>query len=360
MENIYHLPFTIYHLIFAITEIKTMRTFLQLSIYCVLFSVSVQAQQLPVFTQYRDSWMQINPATLSNDYINYENNFIAGVSHRQQWTDPDIIGSPITSLAQFQYISADYNFLAGGYFINDQTGDIGSTGVYGNFAYQVPLGKGRIDQTLSIGLSAGLVQYRVDLPAAIRGSSGAGMAFSETILYPDFGLGLYYLHDEKFYAGVSIPQLFGLDLTLRDREDPNNSFPLTKVRHYYALLGGYFDFDFFESESSFFEPSLWIRYVENLPLSFDFNIRYKPSDHFWLGAGYGTGTIYSGVQEQQIIDTNLQASKQVLHMEAGVVLLDFLEEAAHLKIGFGYDVQLSQYLVNFGNSFEVHVIYSWQ
>ena len=347
-----------------------MRLTLLFYIFCLSFSIDAAAQQLPLFTQYRDSWTQINPAALSNNYINYENTYIAGISHRQQWVDPDIIGAPTTSLAQFQYVSSDYNFITGGYILNDQTGDIGSTGVYGNFAYQIPIGRGRVDQTLSVGLSGGLVQYRVDIAPSLLASVGSGFNFSETIIYPDFGLGLYYLYDEKFYAGVSVPQLFGLDLTLRDAEDPNNSFPLTKVRHFYAVIGGYFDFDFFESESSFFEPSLWIRYVENVPLSIDFNVRYKPSDYFWLGAGYGSGTISSNVREQQkfeqqqqqqsLLNQALDPLKKVLHLEAGVVIPDFLEDESHLKIGFGYDIQLSEFLVNFGNSFEVHAIYSWK
>jgi len=63
-------------------------------IFCLSLSIDAVAQQLPLFTQYRDSWTQINPAALSNNYINYENTYIAGVSHRQQWTDPDIIGAP--------------------------------------------------------------------------------------------------------------------------------------------------------------------------------------------------------------------------------------------------------------------------
>jgi len=121
-------------------------------------------------------------------------------------------------------------------------------------------------------------------------------------------------------------------------------------------LGAYFAFDFLESESSFFEPSVWVRYVENAPISFDANLRYKPSDYFWLGLGYGSATIYPSIREQMIVDP----LKKVLHLEAGIVLPDLFQDYSHLKIGFGYDVQLSEYLVNFGNSFEIHLIYSWE
>jgi len=332
--------------------------FILLSLFSFFFLVDAFAQQLPLFTQYRDNWTQLNPATLYNGYINYEHTISFGVSHRQQWVDADLQGAPVTSLAQFQIVSEDYNFHVGGYLMNDQTGDIGTTGVYGNFAYQLPLGRGRVDQTLSIGLNGGLVQYRVDIPEGLRTNNGVGNAFSETILYPDFGAGIFYHYDERFYAGVSIPQLFGLDLNFRDEDDPNNSFDLTKVRHYYALIGAYIDFDFFEGESSFLEPSLWIRYVENVPISFDFNLRYKPSDYFWIGAGIGSATTYSYLREKEpkIVDP----LKKVLHLEAGILLPELFQQEGNLKIGFGYDVQLSQYLVNFGNSLELHVIYSWE
>ncbi len=326
-----------------------------LSLFCLTFLLDLSAQQLPLFTQYRDSWMQLNPATPYNGYINYEHTIAFGISHRQQWFDADLEGAPITSLAQFQFVSEKLNFHTGGYILNDQTGDIGTTGVYGNFAYQLILGKGRIDQTLSIGLNAGLVQYRVDIPEGIRASNGVGDAFSETILYPDFGLGVFYNYDERFYAGLSIPQVIGLDLNLRNENDPNNSFSLKQVRHYYALIGAYIDFDFFESESSFLEPSIWFRYVEGVPFSIDVNLRYKPSDYFWVGAGIGSASIHANVQDVELFDPR----KKVLHLEAGVLLPELFQQEGNLKIGFGYDVQLSEFLVNFGNSMEVHVIYSW-
>ena len=325
------------------------------SIFCFFFGLDAIAQQLPLFTQYRDSWTQLNPATPYNGYVNYEHKFAIGISHRQQWLDADLIGAPVTSLLQFQFVSEPMNFHAGGYVLNDQTGDIGTTGVYGNFAYQLPIGKGRVDQTLSIGLNGGLVQYRVDIPKGERMQNSTGEFFSETVVYPDFGVGVFYNFDDRIYAGVSMPQLFGLNVNVRNEDDPNQSFDVTRVRHYYAVIGGYFDFDFFENESSFLEPSIWIRYVENVPISVDVNIRYKPSDYFWLGAGVGSASIHSNVRDQDLFDP----LKKVLHLEAGVVAPGISKKEGHLKIGFGYDVQLSEYLVNFGNSAEVHVIYSW-
>ena len=338
-----------------------MRRILLLSIYCLLFFIDATAQQLPLFTQYRDNWTQINPASLYNGYINYEHNIAIGISHRQQWTDPDLIGAPTTTMAQFQYVVEDYNFFTGGYILKDQTGDIGTTGVYGNFAYQIPIGKGRIDQTLSVGISGGLVQYSVDIPDGLLTSNNASSLFSEKIFYPDFGAGLFYHYDEKLYAGVSIPQLFGLNLEVRDEENPANTFSLMRVRHYYAVIGGYFDFNFLENETAFIEPSLWIRYVEdkNVPFSFDVNLRYKPSDYFWLGIGYGSATVLPNISDLAST-TNIDPNKHVLHLEAGVTLPYTFKPEGNLKIGFGYDVQLSQFLTNFGNSFEVHVIYSWE
>jgi len=324
--------------------------------------IDATAQQLPLYTQYRDNWTQINPASLYNGYINYEHDVAIGISHRQQWTDPDLIGSPISTMAQFQYVVEDYNFFTGGYIVNDQTGNIGTTGIYGNFAYQIPLGKGRIDQTLSVGISGGLVQYSVDLSMLEMTATNAYLGLSEKIFYPDFGAGLFYHYDDKFYAGVSIPQLFGLNLEVRNTVKPENPFTLMRVRHYYAVIGGYFDFDFLEGETAFIEPSLWIRYVENVPLSFDVNIRYKPSDYFWLGVGYGSATVLPTVRTQVNTDPrpSIAPNKHILHLEAGVTLPYIFQPEGNLKIGFGYDVQLSEYLNNFGNSFEIHVIYSWE
>jgi len=332
---------------------KKIHTFL-IIFFSICLQTGLQSQQLSSFTLYRDSWTMLNPASLYNSYLINEHTMSAGASYRHQWVDPELKGAPVTEALQFQYVPEDYNFFTGGFLVNDQTGDIGFTGAYGNFAYRL-LFSGRVDQSLSIGLNAGVVQYRVKFPIEVLEQVDV---INETKIYPDFGLGLFYHYDDKFYAGFSVPQTFGLDLRLRDSDQ--NEFLLKRVQHYYAVLGGYIDFNFFHSdESSFLEPSIWARWSPFAPLTIDANLRYQVTNLFWVGFGYGTGQpIELGELDPMIIPGRI--GKQIIHLEAGIVVGEAFNLDGQLKIGFGYDFQLSEYLKNFGNSFEFHAIYSWE
>ncbi|MDQ3015999.1 MAG: type IX secretion system membrane protein PorP/SprF, partial [Bacteroidota bacterium] len=69
-------------------------------IISVLFLVVVynemKAQQLPLFTQYREFQGIINPASISHDYLFWEGYTTSfGISYRNQWSK--IKGGPVTS-----------------------------------------------------------------------------------------------------------------------------------------------------------------------------------------------------------------------------------------------------------------------
>jgi len=48
-------------------------------------SLITQAQQLPIFTQYRENHGYINPASISSDYMTYYHNLYFGAPYRLQW-----------------------------------------------------------------------------------------------------------------------------------------------------------------------------------------------------------------------------------------------------------------------------------
>lgn len=329
-----------------------MKRFFIISFLYLFCNSPVKAQQLPLFTQYNDSWSVLNPASLYSGYLLNEQNIAIGITHRQQWNASDIKGTPKTSIIHAQFIPSNsyLNFFTGGYLISDQTGAIGTTGLYGNFAYKLRLGSRRNQQYLSIGVTGGLVQYRVNFSDEILNFFQDEInVVNSTSLYPDFGLGLFYHFEDKIYGGISMPQIFGLN-TVRDiSSTPGKQLTISKVRHYYAFLGGFFDMQNLPDESALWEPSLWVRYTPNAPLNWDFNLKIQPSNFFWVGGGIGTGLLVQAAKEENY------NQKLILHTEAGFIFYE-----SKMKIAFSFDWPLSEYLNGFGNTFELHAIYSWE
>ncbi|MEM1121843.1 MAG: type IX secretion system membrane protein PorP/SprF, partial [Bacteroidota bacterium] len=156
----------------------------------LLVSASLWGQQLPLFSQYQDNYIAINPAMVSRDYLINEDNLSFGASHRNQWTDFE--NSPQTQLIRGEYLydNGSFGLLTGGYLINDQTGPTGLTGLYGRVGGVLagdPYYGG-----IALGLSLGIVQYRVDTRELnLRDQNDIVAADNQQQLFPDVGFGLY-------------------------------------------------------------------------------------------------------------------------------------------------------------------------
>ncbi|HMQ48157.1 MAG TPA: PorP/SprF family type IX secretion system membrane protein [Saprospiraceae bacterium] len=301
------------------------------------------AQQLPLFSVHRDQWKVLNPAAISNNYLLNEMNLTVGASYRRQWFGLE--DGPNTQLIHFEYLPEAYDrIITGGHIVRDQAGKIGQMGLYGNFAYRLEFGR-RVEHALAIGLGAGLVQYRARIAdIAFEAPEVAGFDNSN-VIFPDFSLGLFYYHSDQYYAGLSVPQLFGLKTIFRDSLN-ERAFDIKRVQHIYALAGAYIDVGWFGSNTSFIEPSFWLRYVPNSPLSADLQLRYQISDFFWLGLGGGIGLG--------------QQPTSVIHTEFGFKLGESVNiYNGQWKIGFAYDIPLSRYQTFFGNMLEINAAYSW-
>lgn len=300
----------------------------------------LSAQHLPLFTQYREQAGILNPAAVHSDYFTNEYNVAFSGSYRRQWVG--IESAPTTQVLQGQYMHAQrgsFGWIAGGYLMNDQTGPIGYTGAYGRLAGIItddPYYGG-----LSFGLSVGAVQYRVDVnEIKLRENNDILTMDNQARLYPDVALGAYFyrqldggfLDGNHVYFGLSVPQVFGLDLEFKD---DTGAFSTQRVQHFYGQTGM---FVYLEGDS-FLEPSIWIKYAPNVPLNIDFNLRYQMQTNFWLGTGLSTAGNF--------------------HLEFGYIAADFLSDDSNLKIGYGYDYSFSSFGPDVGSTHEFNVVYTF-
>ena len=301
---------------------------------------TVEAQQLPLFTQYRENTSILNPASFSHDYLLYDHNLSFGLSYRRQWTD--LKTGPRTQTLRGEYIFDDigsFSLVAGGYLLNDQTGPTGLTGVYGRIAGILtddPYYGG-----FSIGLTAGAVQYRVNVSEIRLRESGdiLGMDDQQQI-YPDVGLGIYFykllegsgfLGGSHFYSGLSVPQVIGLNLAFEDEE---GKFHTKRVQHFYAHVGLYKYIG-----DGFLEPSVWLKYTPNAPVNVDLNLRYQMASKFWLGAG--------------------GSSAGAVHLETGMLIGENVGFNNNLKIGYGFDYSFTSFGPFAGAAHEINLSYTF-
>jgi type IX secretion system PorP/SprF family membrane protein len=307
--------------------------------YLLLAATGLTAQQLSLFTQYRENTTLINPAAVESDFLAYGQNISFGASYRAQWVGLD--NAPTTQTVRGTYLATGMSGVAlqaGGHIINDQTGPTGFTGFYGRIAGIVtddPEYGG-----FSVGLSAGFVQYRVRASELdLRDEGDLIGSVDQSQMNPDVGVGVFFYKaiggrfvDNYIYGGISVPQVLGLDLTFKDDQ---NDFTTQRVRHYYGLLGFYKFFD----NGSFLEPSVWVKYVENAPTNVDVNLRYQLPVALWIGAGGSTaGTV---------------------HLETGFVLGENVGFDNFVRLGYGYDYSFSSFGPSAGSTHELNVAFSF-
>jgi type IX secretion system PorP/SprF family membrane protein len=301
-------------------------------------STITQAQQIPLFTQYREMHGVLNPAAVPYSFLTNQNKASFGLLSRRQWLN--MPNPPTTQILRGEYFAADRTgvaFLGGGYLIKDETGPTGFTGLYGRIA-GVLTNDAEVGG-VSVGLSIGMVQYRLKATELkLRDEGDIRATEDRTKLYPDLSIGAFWyqktgdLSDDYVYTGVSVPQMMGLDLGI---VDVDRTLHYERVRHYYASAGWYHFF----GEGSFIEPSVWVKYVKNVPLSVDFNVRYQAANTFWVGAGAS-------------ISRNI-------HAELGVILGKNIGFDSNFRVGYGFDYSAQTYGSFVGSTHELNISYSF-
>ena len=318
------------------------RNLLFLAAFVCVAGFSLEAQQLPLFTQYQDNLTLINPAAVNPNYLTFEQNVSFSGSHRSQWTGYEG-RNPRTTIISGDYTSTrgrGFNMNVGGSLFTDKTGPTSFSGIYGRFSGIIsndPYYGG-----IAIGLTAGLVNYGFDGSEAILRDEGDVIGTNSYSQWsPDVGAGIFAysrldnygaFDDTYIYGGVSIPQVLGFDLSFTD---DNGDFNIKRIRHIYGTLGLIKHF----RSGSYLQPSVWVKYVKNTPVSVDINLRYQLPSNFYVGAGAS-------------ISGNL-------HLEAGFILGEIGYDNL-LRIGYSYDSSFQNYGPEVGGSHEINIIYSFE
>lgn len=229
---------------------------------------SIVAQQLCYNSQYMINQYLINPAAAgTKEYMSIATTF------RQQWVG--FKDAPRTQILSVHSPIGD-NMGLGGVIYNDITGPLRNIGFVGSYSYHMKIND---NSKLGIGLSVFLTQHVLDGSNFILNDNNDNVlnGASQKSLNPDGSFGLYYFND-KFYAGISIPQLIENKLNFGDNIQELNK----QVRHYYFSTG----YKLSLGENYKLEPSVLLKYLPSSPLQIDINSRLIYKENLWTGISY--------------------------------------------------------------------------
>lgn len=242
-----------------------------LIIIFVMFNTGILlAQQLPHFSQYYLNDYLINPAVAGTKKY-----FEGKSTHRYQWEG--ITDAPRTYTLSVNGPIKNLNMGIGGYLFKDVVGPTRRTGFNMSYAYHLKLKEGL---KLSLGLSAGLLQFMIDASKINLRHADDPLLIDgiQSDLVPDAGFGLYLYH-EKYYFGFSAPQLINSKVKFFD--DGDN--PIGTLPPHFFLTGGY---NYQLTDDFVLAPSIFVKYVSPAPIQFEGTLRLIYQEKLWLSGTY--------------------------------------------------------------------------
>ena len=225
------------------------------------------AQQDAMFTHY-----SFNTLAVNSGYAGSRDALTVTGLHRSQWVS--FPGAPATQTLTLHAPIMNEKIGLGLSILNDKIGPTKQTAFYGDFAYKIPVGNGK----LAFGLKAGLNMVSNDLNTLETDQTG-DPNFQTNVksqLLPNFGFGLYY-STPKYYVGLSTPRL------LENNYESNTTSGSVggEKRHYFFIAGMVFPLN--ESGSIKLKPTTFVKVTQGAPVELDLTALFYFQDKFWVG-----------------------------------------------------------------------------
>jgi type IX secretion system PorP/SprF family membrane protein len=250
-------------------EIQSLKNSMKYLIHLLLLLCSITtitvAQQDPLYSQYYNNPMLINPAFAGNNERLY-----AGAAFRSQWSG--LIGGPTTFNFNSHVAVANNLVGVGMVVVKDNLGDISNTLYGGIAAYRIKLSH----STFSFGMQLGAVQYSTSLDGVtVKNPDPFFVPFTVTKFNTGAGV---LLSSERYTIGFSIPQLISNSTTLN--LGPQSAQVQVYSQNFY-LYGAY---SFYLNERIQFKPSTLLRATSGTPFSADLNANFTLNQLYTAGA----------------------------------------------------------------------------
>ena len=231
------------------------------------------SQQDPMYTQYMNNILSVNPAYAgSKDMLSLQ------LMSRNQWVSFD--GAPVTQTFSIHTPITKYHMGLGFSVLKDEIGPIAQTGAYIDYSYSIDFDQGKF---LSFGLKGGVNFYDASLQnlSTVDPNDPIFVNDINRKFLPNFGVGLFY-YSPRFFAGLSVPKL--LQNVINER-DFSSEFLSKEQIHYFFMTGYVLDLNRILK----FKPYILVKYVQNAPVSVDLTAQLLFYDRLWVGAMYRVG-----------------------------------------------------------------------
>jgi type IX secretion system PorP/SprF family membrane protein len=238
-----------------------------------------KAQQDPVYSQYMNNLMSVNPAYTGLRGVGN----VTGV-FRNQWVN--LKGAPNTSSLTMSMPIDSLHMGLGFDFIYDYTRPFSTTGFFANYSYRI---RATENTQISFGLKAGVNYFQWNLVDLFRYHYDDQYILrygEENKVFFNAGVGVFWYSD-NFYLGFSVPRL--LENRYINKVDSVFTLKgetveaLSSEKQHYFLHGAYI---LPLSENISFKPGLTTIMTEGAPITADFDFSFLFYEKVWFGLMY--------------------------------------------------------------------------
>jgi type IX secretion system PorP/SprF family membrane protein len=305
-----------------------------------VFTHSVSAQEgLPIYSDYlTDNYYLLHPSMAGISNCNK-----VRLTGRQQWFGDE--NAPSLQTMSINGRIGETPSGVGAIFFNDKNGYHSQTGAYLTYAHHLMFSRNTIDlNMLSFGLSAGLIQYKLDETAFLEFDPIiAGIEQSTSDFNIDFGFSYHFIN---FYAHVTIKNVLaneGVNINEQGVSYDNLRSYLFSAGNVFSKLG---------SDWSF-EPSLMFAYKDATKESFiDVNFKsYRELDF---------GNVFAGISYRRSFDgaeftTGSGVSSQKLQYFTPILGAEY----NNFMFAYTYSYQANSIVFNNGGYHQVTLGYNF-
>jgi len=260
-----------------------MKKYIALIILMLGFVSLSRAQQDPIYAQYINNPLVLNPA-----YTGINNVFNATLSYRSQWSGLDGAPNTVSFAAHSSFLE---NKVGGGIqFIRDEIGANTNTQVNLSYSYRIDF----LENRLSFGLQTGILSIRENNDELNVRDPDALFEGNNNISKFNFGAGVM-LKGKDYFVGISMPRL------TNSTSDFGGLEAEVYQRHFY-LAGGYI-YNFGTGVA--LKPTALIKTTADAPISVDYNVNVVFLEKYLFGVLSRNFQTY-GLLAQMNINDNLR------------------------------------------------------
>jgi len=270
-----------------------------LIVLLMIAGIGLRAQQKPQYTQYIFDQQLVNPAVSG-----IENYTDVKAGYRSQWTG--LQGAPVTSYFTINaplgknfiegdatqspadgdnplghsftdtYMAAAPHHGIGLTVVSDKAGPIRQTTFDATYAYHIGITS---TLNLAVGVAAGVTNYTLNTAEVTTEFSDPAINGGNYNQFkPDVGVGLW-AYSALYFVGASVQQLLPETISFSS----NSIYNQGKTVPHFFFTGGY---KLFLSDDITLLPSVMVKVVNPVPVTFDANVKLAFRDHFWIGGSY--------------------------------------------------------------------------